>query len=258
VVNDLASALPNLPAGYQLRHLAEVDSTNEEARRLAAQGETVPTWIMADRQTAGRGRRGRAWASPSGNLMTTLYLPQGFDAVSAGQIAFVAGLALEDTVRGFMGAGAQVSLKWPNDVLINGKKASGILLESAMRDNKLDWLAVGLGLNLAHHPDDTPYPATNMQNEGCAPISNGQALAHLAAAFDAVFQQWQRGGFAPILTAWRQVAHGLGGPIVARLENHQIEGMFQDIDEKGALMLRDGAGETHIIDAGDVFFPEAE
>ena len=88
--------MTDLPKGYQLRHLTEVDSTNEEARRMAATRETVPTWIVADRQTAGRGRRGRAWRSPVGNLMTTLYLPIGFDAVKAGQLAFVAGLALRD------------------------------------------------------------------------------------------------------------------------------------------------------------------
>lgn len=246
-----------LPKGYQLTHLAEVDSTNEEARRMAAQHETVPTWIIADRQTAGRGRRGRVWDSPTGNLMTTLYLPQAFDAVKAGQIAFVAGLALESTVSELVGQGAVVSLKWPNDVLVNGKKASGILLESAMRDHKLDWLAVGLGLNLVHHPEDTPYPATDLQAEGAAQISNLQALSLLATTFDGFFQQWQSGGFEPILRAWRQVAHGLGGPIVARLENHQIEGIFHNIDDKGALLVKDAAGDTHTIDAGDIFFPDA-
>jgi BirA family biotin operon repressor/biotin-[acetyl-CoA-carboxylase] ligase len=252
------SLVSELPQGYQLSHLAEVDSTNEESRRMAAQHQTVPTWILADRQTAGRGRRGRVWESPTGNLMTTLYLPQAFDAVKAGQIAFVAGLALESTVRTLIGDGAAVSLKWPNDVLVNGKKASGILLESAMRDNKLDWLAVGLGLNLVHHPADMPYPATDLQAEGSAQISNVQALTLLATTFDVFFKQWQSGGFEPILRAWRQVAHGLGRPIVARLEKHQIEGIFLDIDEKGALMLKDANGATHIIDAGDIFFPDAE
>ena len=251
---DLVSELPK---GYQLNHLAEVDSTNEEARRMAAQHQTVPTWIIADRQTAGRGRRGRVWDSPIGNLMTTLYLPLAFDAVKAGQIAFIAGLALESTVGALVGQDAAVSLKWPNDVLINGKKASGILLESAVRDNKLDWVAVGLGLNLVHHPEDTPYRATNLQAEGAGQISNLHALSLLAANFDAFFQQWQNGGFEPILRAWRQVAHGLGGPIVARLEKHEIEGIFLGIDAKGALLLKDAAGETHTIDAGDIFFPDA-
>ena len=238
-----------------MRHLAEVDSTNEEARRMAAAHETVPTWIMADKQTAGRGRRGRVWQSPSGNLMTTLYLPIGLDAVKAGQLAFVAGLALERTVSTFLGSAAQASLKWPNDVLIDGKKASGILLESAMRDSKIDWLAIGLGLNLAHHPDDTPYPATSLAAYMETPPGNLAAVQLLAKAFDEVFRQWRNGGFGPILQAWRAVAHGLGRPIVAKLENEQFEGIFKDIDEKGALVLEKAAGEILTIDAGDVFFP---
>lgn len=247
--------MSNLPKGYQLRHLAEVDSTNEEARRMAAAHETVPTWILADSQTAGRGRRGRAWQSPVGNLMTTLYLPISFDAVKAGQLAFVAGLALERTVSALIGERAQASLKWPNDVLVDGKKASGILLESAMRDNKIDWLAIGLGLNLAHHPDDTPYPATSLAAYMDTPANNLAALEILARAFDEVFRQWRNAGFGPVLRAWRAVAHGLGGPIVATLENEQFEGIFKDIDEKGALILQNAAGDTMTIDAGDVFFP---
>ena len=222
---------------------------------MAAAHETVPTWILADSQTAGRGRRGRAWQSPVGNLMTTLYLPISFDAVKAGQLAFVAGLALERTVSALIGERAQASLKWPNDVLVDGKKASGILLESAMRDNKIDWLAIGLGLNLAHHPDDTPYPATSLAAYMDTPANNLAALEILARAFDEVFQQWRNGGFGPVLQAWRAVAHGLGGPIVATLENEQFEGIFKDIDEKGALILQTAAGDTMTIDAGDVFFP---
>lgn len=244
-----------LPDGYQLRHLAEVDSTNEEARRMAADMVQVPTWIVADTQTAGRGRRGRAWSSPSGNLMTTLYLPTTLSAIAAGQLAFVAGLALETMVRHFIGEAAQVSLKWPNDVLINGKKASGILLESAMQNGEVSWLAIGLGGNLAQHPEDTPYPATDISAYAAAP-DNLTAVSVLATAFDTVYRQWQMGGFAPILGAWRAVAHGLGGPMVARLETDEIRGIFLDIDDKGALLLRDEAGVTHVIDAGDVFFPE--
>lgn len=246
-----------LPSGYELRHLVEVDSTNEEARRLAEAGYAEPHWIIADRQTAGRGRRGRAWASPSGNLMTTLYLPNTkLKPNEAGQLAFVAGLALESTVRQFIGAEAEVSLKWPNDVLIDGKKASGILLESSMQDKTVAWLAIGLGLNLTSHPDDTPYPATHLAAiAGTAPTPS-EVLEILAAAFDALYRQWQANGFAAILTAWRLVAHGLGGPMVARLENESIEGIFLDIGEAGALILKDAAGTKHIIEAGDVFFPE--
>jgi BirA family biotin operon repressor/biotin-[acetyl-CoA-carboxylase] ligase len=175
-------------------------------------------------------------------------------------LAFVAGLALEATVRHFIGAPsperARVSLKWPNDVLIDGKKASGILLESTQQDKHRRWLAIGLGLNLASHPDDTPYPATNLSAYTSQAPSNLEALEVLAAAFERVYQQWKMGGFAPVLQSWRGVAHGIGGPLVARLENQEIKGIFIDIDEKGALLLQDEAGGTQAIDAGDVFFPE--
>lgn len=246
-----------LPNGYLLRHLREVDSTNEEARRMAAEQISAPHWIVADVQTAGRGRRGRSWSSPSGNLMTTLYLPSvDVKPNQAGQLAFVAGLALETTVRHFIGTQAAVSLKWPNDVLIDGKKASGILLESAMRENKVSWLAIGLGLNLASHPDDTPYPATNISAYTKTPPHNLEVLEILAAAFDTLYRQWQMGGFEPMLAAWRLVAHGIGGPMVARLENREIEGIFLDINDDGALLLKDASGTTHTIEAGDVFFPQ--
>ncbi len=226
---------------------------------MAADKTMAATWIIADQQTAGRGRRGRRWVSPTGNLMATLYLPHNvvskMDTHEAGQLGFVAGLALEHTVRHFIGDAAAVTLKWPNDVLIDGAKASGILLESAMQNNKLGWLAIGLGLNLTTHPDDTPYPATNiLAVKGAAP-SHLEALEVLAAAFDTLYRHWQINGFATVLNAWRMVAHGLGQPMTARLEQTEITGTFLDIDEKGALLLQDETGAHHKIDAGDVYFP---
>ena len=250
----------SLPNGYHWLHLKTVDSTNEEARRMAEANNPRPTWIVADVQTAGRGRRGRAWDSPTGNLMTTLYLPDAPEPKLAGQLAFVAGLALEATVRHFLDRqgrqAASVSLKWPNDVLMDGKKASGILLESTQQDKHRRWLAIGLGLNLTSHPEDTPYPATDLSAYLSQVPSQLEALEILAAAFERIYQQWKMGGFAPVLQAWRGVAHGIGSPLVARLENREIKGIFIDIDEKGALQLQDEAGETQVIDAGDIFFPE--
>ena len=152
-----------LPDTYQLLHFETLDSTNEEAKRLAAQSVMQPHWILADTQSAGRGRRGRAWQSPKGNLMTTIYLPGRIETVKAGQLSFVAGLALADTVASLIGPDGAVSIKWPNDVLVGGAKISGILLESGgASDAHLDWVCVGMGLNLAHFPDDTPYLATSI------------------------------------------------------------------------------------------------
>ncbi|MDA9230866.1 biotin--[acetyl-CoA-carboxylase] ligase [Alphaproteobacteria bacterium] len=249
--------MSKLPNSCQLLHLSSLDSTNEQARRMAEDGVRAPHWILADQQTAGRGRRGRAWSSPTGNLMTTLYLPVNMPADEAGQLAFVAGLALHRTVVSLVGEEPEVRLKWPNDVLINGAKVSGILLESALsKSNQLDWLAIGLGLNLEHYPEDTPYPASSVKAiVGSAP-DNLQALHVLAAAFDHFYLQWKSTGFAAILTAWRQVAQNIGQPITARLETEDVNGIFEDIDENGALILRGEDAQRRIISAADIFFQD--
>jgi BirA family biotin operon repressor/biotin-[acetyl-CoA-carboxylase] ligase len=245
-----------LPNSYQLLHLSSLDSTNEQARRMAADGVRAPHWILADQQTAGRGRRGRAWSSPTGNLMTTLYLPVSMAADEAGQLAFVAGLALHKTVLGLVEDRGEVRLKWPNDVLINGAKVSGILLESALaKSNQLDWLAIGLGLNLQHYPEDTPYPASSVKAIAGSAPDNVQALHILAAAFEHFYLQWKSAGFATILTAWRQVAQNIGQPITARLETEEINGIFEDIDATGALILRGDDNQRRVISAADIFFP---
>ena len=247
-------------AGHDFLHLPEVDSTNSEARRQAEAGASAPLWIIADRQTAGRGRRGRQWQSPQGNLMATLLLPGAAapdSSALAGQLAFVAGLALRATIAHFLAhQQAEVSLKWPNDVLVNGAKISGILLETASSgQGRPDWLAIGLGVNLAHHPDDTPYQATSLAAHLRQVPDNLAALAELANQFDRYFKIWHAQGFAAIVEAWRQSAQNLGAAIEVRLENQTLKGIFEDIDAQGALVLRLDDGTVQIIATGDVFFP---
>jgi BirA family biotin operon repressor/biotin-[acetyl-CoA-carboxylase] ligase len=242
------------PVGYGVLTFEEIDSTNEEARRRAAAGEAGPLWIHARHQTAGRGRRGRTWTSPTGNLMATLLLrPEGQVGVAA-QLSFVAALAVAD----LLAAHAQgISVKWPNDVLIGGRKAAGILLESAADgQGGVAWLAVGVGVNLAAHPEGTEFPATSLAAEGVRPPEPGPALTMLAHAFDDWFTRWRAYGFAPIREAWLNRAAGLGGPIVARLSDRTLEGRFEGLDETGALELLDNDGHLHRIAAGDVFFPQ--
>ena len=244
-----------LPEIYQLVHFETVDSTNEEAKRLGAQKVVQPHWILADAQTAGRGRRGRTWQSPKGNLMTSVYLPGRIETVKAGQLSFVAGLALADTVASLIGPDGAVSIKWPNDVLVDGAKISGILLESgAASGAHLDWVCVGMGLNLAHYPDDTPYLATSIAAHTGHRPGNLSTLEVLASAFESYYQQWQQFGFSVIVTKWRQQAHNLGREITVRLENSELTGVFEDIDQTGALLLCAEDGQHHIVSAGDVFF----
>lgn len=224
-----------------------LDSTNEEARRLALAGETGPLWIVAREQTAGRGRRGRAWVSDRGNLFATL-LTRAAQPIAA-QLAFAAGLAVAGTVDAYS-ARADVSLKWPNDVLLRNKKVAGILLESLSPDI----LAIGVGINLARHPQETEFAATSLAAlTGSAPDTD-DAIQRLARQMAAWYEVWQTNGFVPVRAAWLQRAAGLRKPVRARLEGHDMEGVFEDIDQDGALLLRDAGGTLVRITAGEVFF----
>jgi BirA family transcriptional regulator, biotin operon repressor / biotin---[acetyl-CoA-carboxylase] ligase len=241
------------PAGYGLKEAAVLDSTNEEARRLASAGETGPLWIRTDHQTAGRGRRGRSWDSPSGNLMATLLLSPGRPAADCAQLSFAAALAVSDMLARF--TPADLKLKWPNDVLANGAKISGILLESAGPGGASPaWLAIGIGVNLKRYPTDTEYPATSLAALGAGAPSAQDALLELAAALARWYDIWRAEGFAPIRDAWLARARGLGTRIRARLQNEEATGVFEGIDASGALILREAQGRTRTIAAGEVFF----
>ncbi len=234
--------------------LEEVDSTNAEARRRAEAGVRGPLWITATRQTAGRGRRGRAWETGSGNLAATLLMVTGKPAAEAAQISFVAALAVAD-LAGIYVPGSLVTLKWPNDPMIAGRKTSGILVESGTHAGGGLWLAVGIGVNLATPPLVSERPATafaeHMRGPPPAPIV---ALAELAEAFARWQALWERLGFAPIADAWTARAHGLGQPCTARLSDETIAGIAEGLDADGALRLRTANGSVRRITAGDVFF----
>jgi len=248
------STLPAWPAGYALREFAEIDSTNEEAKRLAATGERGSLWLRADRQTAGRGRRGRSWESPTGNLAATLLIVPGRPASECPQLSFAAGVAAADAASGFAPR-AEIGLKWPNDVLANGKKLAGILLESASSgDSALNFLAIGVGMNLAHYPAGTEFPATALTALGVPPPAPAAALTQLAAHFAKWYDIWMSRGFLPIRDAWLARAGGLGTRIRARLTHEETSGVFEGIDESGALILREAPGRVRMIAAGEVFF----
>ena len=234
----------------------ELDSTNAEARRRAEAGEGGPVWITAARQTAGRGRRGRAWSTNTGNLAATLLLTTSKPAGEAAQLSFVAALAAADLADTCLGPGA-ARLKWPNDVLIHGRKAVGILIESGGRPDGTLWMAVGIGINLAHAPQDLERPATAFAEHMAAPPSPLDALDVLASSFERWRGAWEREGFAPIAAAWTTYAHGLGQPCEARFPNQTHRGVAEGLDSDGALRLRLDDGAVLRITAGDVFFGEA-
>lgn len=238
------------PAG-RVRY-EELDSTNSEARRRAQAGESGPLWISTARQTAGRGRRGRVWDTAEGNLAATLLLRPQAQASVIGQLSFVAALAAAETAAHFAPSAA-ITVKWPNDVLAEGKKLAGILLEGGA-DSTGQWLAVGIGMNLASFPEGTEFPATSLAQFGIASPSSEDALTVLAARFAHWYDAWMTDGFEIVRAGWLARASGLGASIRARLANHEIHnGVFEGIDAGGALLLNQ-AGSVRAIAAGEVFF----
>ena len=234
------------PEGYRKIRHPELDSTNSQARRMAEAGEVGPVWIIADRQTAGRGRRGRVWQTDSGNLATTLLLQPDAPPSVTGQLSFVASLAAAEMAAHFAPRAA-ITVKWPNDVLADGRKVAGILIEAGP-----GWLAVGVGVNLAGAPED--LPATCLAQLGIAAPSSEEALTVLAARFAHWYAAWMTDGFETIRAAWLARAGGLGGPITARLASCETrQGLFEGIDASGALLLNE-QGQVRAIAAGEVFF----
>jgi BirA family biotin operon repressor/biotin-[acetyl-CoA-carboxylase] ligase len=245
---------PRLPPGYRLLCYDSIGSTNEEAKLRARDGAEEGTLVWALEQTAGRGRRGRAWSSPRGNLYLSLISRPDCPVDVAAQLGFVAALAVGAALRAIMPRIERLAYKWPNDVLIDGRKIAGVLLESeTVGSEKLSFLVVGVGVNLAASPRGTEFPATSITEEGLGEIMPEVMLDKFAAHFRSWDTRWRAEGFAPVRAAWLASAAILGGePIRVRLESHALCGHFLDIDHEGNLLL-DCAGECRRIAAGEVF-----
>lgn len=240
-----------LPQGWRLDARDRVGSTNDEARALAIAGAPHGTIVWAKRQDAARGRRGRAWSSPEGNLACSAILRPDIPFARAGELTFVVGVALADAVASF---GVEPKLKWPNDVQIAGDKLAGILLEAAVApDRSVDWIVAGTGVNIAHHPQLADYHATDLHAAGARDATVETVLERYAGALDRRLAEWHDEGFDAIRAAWLGRAVGLGARIKVRLETETLEGVFEHIDPSGALILRTDTGR-HSITAGDVFF----
>jgi len=245
-----------LPAFYRLVAYETIDSTNDEARRLAAAGAAEGTLIWAREQRLGRGRRGRTWVSPPGNLYVSLILRPSCAPAVAAQVSFVAAVALAEALADLLPPAATVALKWPNDVLVGGAKVAGILLETqAAATHVVEWLIAGIGVNVAGSPADTAYPATCLLAEGAPDTGAEAVLAALASSFDVLYRTWRTAGFAPVRAAWMSRARGLGEPIEVRLERDTLHGRFVDLDDTGALVLEMPDGACRQITAGELFFP---
>jgi biotin-[acetyl-CoA-carboxylase] ligase BirA-like protein len=236
--------------GVRLLNLGDVDSTNDEARRLIEAGERGPLWIVALRQTKGRGRLGREWISPAGNLYASFVFSDFHEARVAAELGFVTGVAAIRALRAATGQNA-FRLKWPNDLLLNGAKFGGILLE-CLNASTLPVAIIGVGVNVAHAPDGLPYPVCALDALGANAPSAEALFAHFSDALAEALELWRGGaGFSRIREEWLGSAAACGETIRVALAKETLEGRFETIDSSGRLVLDMREGRR-VIEAGDV------
>ena len=256
-------------AGYRLRGHDSIGSTNSEATEAAAAGDPGGIWFAARQQTAGRGRRGRQWESPHGNLAATLLIVPDTDPTVAATLGFVAGVALNRALSALLpgglvrigidgadalGGSSRIALKWPNDVLADGAKLAGILLEASKLADGRHAVAIGFGVNVVAAPKGLPYPATSLADLGVE-RSAEQVFDALSDAWVEAFGLWDDGrGVGDVLNRWRHSAAGIGAPVSVRQDGEVVRGIFETIDGAGRLIVRADDNRRIAITAGDVHF----
>ena len=250
-------------AGYRLRGFDSVGSTNTEAANAAATGDPGGIWFAAKQQTAGRGRRGRQWESPYGNLAATLLIIPETDPTSAATLGFVAGVALNRALStilpnglvkvGISGNG-RIALKWPNDVMGDGAKLAGILLEASKLPDGRHAVAIGFGVNTLAAPQGLPYPATSLIELGVQRDAE-TVFEALSDSWVETFGIWNDGrGISEVLRHWRGSAAGIGAPVAVNQHGAVVRGIFETIDDAGRLIVRGEDNSRIAITAGDVHF----
>jgi len=252
-LNDLdrPSAEPiTLIAGWRIERFASLGSSNDEARARALAGDRGRLWIVAGEQRAGRGRHGRPWHSPPGNLHASALLIDPCEASLAPQLGFVAGVALIAAVRDI--GLSDVAIKWPNDLLWKGAKLSGLLVEGVPMTNRGLACVVGMGVNCGSSPRGLAYPVANLSEALGRPVAPESVFERLVRRFEEALGQWARGaGFAEIRARWLAAAAGLGGPVRVASTRAICEGIFEGLDASGRLLLRSPNG-LQAVEAADL------
>jgi BirA family biotin operon repressor/biotin-[acetyl-CoA-carboxylase] ligase len=244
---------PILPPGYRLIAHDVVGSTNEEARALVAAGVNSGAVVWAESQTAGRGRHGRDWASPPGNLYCSIILRPRVEQARLPEVSFVSALAVRDAVAAVVPKTVPIEFKWPNDVLMDRRKVAGILVEAEkLPDEDRTALIIGIGVNIVSAPRETSYPATCISAKARAPRVS-RLLGSVVAALDRRVALWTRSGFDSVRADWMEHAYGVGGQVTA---DSGVTGVFTGLDETGAFIIALTDGARHRLVSGSVRFPQ--
>lgn len=240
---------PVLPPPLSLVELETVGSTNDHAKKLARNGYPAGVVVWAHEQTAGRGRQGNSWESFTGNLYMSMIARPRVNVAQVGQLSLLVGVALANVLSTFVPASADLRLKWPNDIYINGKKIAGILIETeSVGAQQLPYAIIGAGVNVTYSPDN----AISLHELGLYSYEAGHVLEFLAAEIALLIKKWERDGFADIREAWLKRAYRLGETITARLPQETLSGIFEGLDKGGALLLNVN-GKTQVINTAEVF-----
>jgi BirA family biotin operon repressor/biotin-[acetyl-CoA-carboxylase] ligase len=253
--------------GYRLHGFDEIGSTSTEAAQAAQAGDAGEVWFAALKQTAGRGRRGRAWETPAGNLAASLVIVPQCDPALSATLGFVAGVALNRAlaavlpaslirsgIDGADGPGSRIALKWPNDLLADGAKLGGILVVAQRRPDGGAAVVIGFGVNVVSAPDGLPYPATSLRALG-AEVDAETIFTALAEEWVVAYELWDNGdNVADILRLWRASAAGIGAEVAVVQDGAVVRGIFETIDDTGRLIVRANDNSRVTISAGDVHF----
>jgi len=238
----------------QIHYHPSIDSTNALAKTLAGQGAPEGTLVTTEEQTAGHGRRGRSWVSPAGaNLLFTVLLRPPIEADRVFVLTMVLTLAALKAVKRVTGIKAMI--KWPNDLYVGTKKLAGVLTEFATRGKQVDWVVLGMGINVGWHPE-TPeeggVPATNLVEETGQRVSRNELLIELLTEFEGLYKEVVAGSMKPLYEEWNRNCLVLGKSVVVMSEKERIEGKALRIDDCGALIVEEAEGNQRRILTGDV------
>jgi len=251
---ELTAHLETEEIGRTIHYRDSLESTNELAFQLAVEGAAHGEVVIADHQTRGKGRRGRSWVSPPGkNLYCSVILRPELIPQRAPELTLVAALAVAAALRDF---GAEAQIKWPNDLLLNGRKVAGILTELSAEQDRIHFAVLGIGVNLNSDPSEFPEELRSAATSMCHELGKPVVRAAFAAASWAHLEEWLRRhaerGFAPVREAWKQISATLGKKVLVKSERIELQGVAEDIDETGALLVRTAQGTLERVVAGDL------